>query len=145
MIIKKTYLQLIEFNIASGKYLMAKGSEDNKLSSAIKLINKQLGKIFEDYNDEVDTIKLNNCLVDNETQAILYDIIPGVNGRESTRERKYSVSGQIKIKSELKNLGKKQVQIHSRIVENCEDLISKLTDDQKEAFSELIIPKFESN
>lgn len=141
MKIKKTYTELIEFASISNNYSYLEKDNENKLVSAINLINKQLKGIFEEYNDERDTIQINMCLVDDITQAILYDVIPGTNGQPATREKRYSVSGMIKLKDAIKKLNKKQVQIHSRIVEGIEDLISTLTDDERIAFSELIIPE----
>ena len=73
MILKKSYQQLFELNAKIGSYV--KKHPENKISEALKKFSeKQLSKRFEDYNDEVDDLQINNCLADDAKQgAIMKD------------------------------------------------------------------------
>ncbi|MCE9539755.1 MAG: hypothetical protein K8R85_11125 [Bacteroidetes bacterium] len=131
MIVQKSYTELFELNKVSGLYIRKK--PDNKISEALKKFSeKQLAKRFEEYNDEIDDLQLNNCLTDDTKKgAIMKDEKGG---------RMYSVAGEMKLKADIKNLNKKQVEIHSRIVEDIDDLIKELDEYEVEAFSGIIIP-----
>lgn len=132
MIISRSYLQLINFNNVSASYLAKNKEGENKLCSAINRFNKQLKTIFEEYNDERDTLQLNNCVVDEKTKVILKD---------ATGNRQFTVDGEMKLKKGLKELVKKTVECHDRIPEGIDDIISSLSDFEKEAFSGIVIPE----
>ena len=127
---KKTYGQLIEANIHMGGYLQ-KHKEENKICVSIKNFSKQLQKVFEEYNDDRDTLQLNNCAVDEKTKVILKD---------EKGNRQFTVEGEIKLKKDLKDLLLKEVEIHSRIPEGIDELIAGLTEEEKEAFAGIVIP-----
>lgn len=130
MIVKKTYTQLFGINSIGGIY--TKKNDDNKISEALKkFCEKQLKKHFEEYNDKLDDLRINNCLTDCKNGAII---------RDERGNRMFSVAGEIKLKSDIKKLNNETVEIHSRIVEDIDDLITQLNENEKEAFSGIIIP-----
>ena len=131
MKIKKKYSELIIANIVMGEYLKKHVDKENKICASIKNFTKQLTQIFENYNDEKDTLQLNNCAVDEKTKVILKD---------EKGNRQFTVEGEIKLKGEIKELNKKEVEFHSRIAEGIEDLIAELTDEEKETFEGIVIP-----
>ncbi len=143
MIIKKTYSELFIYNQVGGAYLQK--NPENKVSAAIiKFADKQLKQIFTDYEDELDNLRLNNCLVDEKTRAVLHKErkLIDANGKEIiVMDRQFSPEGEIKLKGEIKELNKVGVDVHSRILDGIDDLIKLMTDEEKEAFSEIFIPK----
>ena len=128
MKVQKTYSELIRFNIAAQNYLSK--NTDNKICAAIKTFQKQLQTIFDNYNDERDTLQINNCAVDDK----------GIIVKNEKGERQFTPQGELKLKADLKDLLNISVEIHSRIAD-CD--YSDLTDDEKKLFSEIVIPKQE--
>lgn len=142
MKIEKTYLQLITYNAYARAYLSVH-TEENKLSASINKFAKQLQKYFDIYNDEKDTLQLNNCSVD-EKGNIIYDLIDSIddNGKPiKIKNRKYSIEAEKKLKVEIKLLNKTKIIIHQRIADGIEEIIAGLSDMQKSAFSGIIIPE----
>lgn len=128
MIVKRSYNQMFEFNIIAGGYI--EKYPDNKLTEHLKkFCEKQLKKIFEQYADEKDDLQIKNCLIDDKTKAIIY----------VDKQRQFSQEGELKLKSELKELNKKEVDVHSRIIEGIDYLIDLLTEDEKESFTGILI------
>lgn len=130
MKVKRSYDQLFEFNSFASRY--AEKNKDNKLTASINNVFKQLKEPFEDYADERDTLQINNCLVDEKTKAIL---------KHADGSRHFSQEGEKKLKKEIKELGKKEIEIHARIADGINDLIESLTDFEKDAFSGIVIPE----
>lgn len=130
---KKTYLELIKFNAVAGVYLEKNKESENKICVALKnVIKKQVVKHFENYNEEVDILQLNNCATDEKTRVILKD---------EKGNRQFTVEGELKLKKESKLLLAQTVEMHQRIPEGIDDLIAKLTDEEKEYFSGIVIPE----
>ena len=131
MKIKKTYTELFELNTIGGAYIQKHPGD--KLSEGIaKFFNKQIKAFFEDYNDKLDDLQRDNCLVDNTKHgAIIKDEKGG---------RMYSIEGEKSLKAAVKKLNEETVELNTRIVENISGLIPFLTDAEKEAFSGLLIP-----
>src|SRR3990170_3280276 len=134
MKIQKTYLELINFNQVAAVYLdrCIKKEAENKLFSAIKQFSKQLKNIFENYNDERDNLQLNNCSVDEKTKIILKD---------DKGNRQFTIEAEKKLKKELKELLQVKIECHARIPESIDELISELTETEREVFSAIIIPE----
>ena len=147
MRVTKTYQELNTFSIIAAIYVrdqaIVNKEHENKLVQAIKLIAKQLKPIFENYEDEKDTLQLNNCLVDEKTKAVLYDDV--TVGNEVRRLRKFTAAGEIKLKKEIKLLDLTEVEVHPRILEGIDDLILTLSEQQLVAFSGLIIPEIKEH
>lgn len=131
MKVERTYAQLFALDVVSANY--RKNNPDNKITACLTNFNKQLKKHFEEYFDEQDNLQINNCLTDEKTKAIIY----------VDKERQFSQDGERKLKQDIKELKKKKVFIHSRIAEDVSDLINKLTEEEKEVFSEIVISKQE--
>lgn len=136
MKIQKTYSELFTFNSVGGTYLQRHAeNKENKLAVAIKNFSKQLTKIFEGFNDEKDNLQLDHCVVDPTTKIILKDA-QGV--------RQYTVEGEKALKKALKEFEKTKIECHARIPSTLEtSLIEELSEIEKEAFSEIVIPKQE--
>lgn len=131
MTLQKSYNQLLDLNGIIGSYI--KKHPDDKISEAAKKFSeKQLVKRFEDYNDEVDDLQRNNCLTDDAKKGAIM--------KDERGERMYSIAGETKLKAEIKLLKEKKVEIHSRIVEDIDDLIKDLNETEKEAFEGIFIP-----
>lgn len=135
MKIKKTYLELINFNQVAAAYLDKNKEAENKLCSAIKQFSKQLKNIFEEYNDERDNLQLNNCLVYMEGQ------MKNAVMKDEKGNRMFSVEGEKKLKKELKELIYKEVECHARIPESIDALLPTLTEIELEVFNGIIIPE----
>ena len=132
-IVKKTYSDLIRLSNVINAYLEKNKDAENKICASVKLVKKQLPKAFDEFNDLRDTAQINNCAVDEK----------GIIVKNEKGERQFTPAGEIKLKSDLKDLLNTEVELHSRISEGIEDLIPALTDDEKELISELVIPKVE--
>ena len=125
----KTYSDLIRFNLVAADYLKKHEGAENKICFSIKQFTKQLVKLIDDFNDECDTLKINNCAVD-EGGVILKD----ANG-----DRRFTPAAEIKLKGELKNLLNKEVEITPKIAEGVTDLIKDLTEPEIELFTGIVI------
>lgn len=132
MTIEKTYKELFILNNISKNYI-SKNPENikNKLGESIlKFSQKQLQPIFDEYNDEVDNFQIKNCLTDPNTNAILY-----IEGKT----RQFSIEGELKLKSDIKEFSNKKVEINSMIIDGIDNIILELTDFEKEVFSGIFI------
>lgn len=135
MKIEKTYLELIEFHAIANRFLSKNKDNENKLVSSVRsVITKQIKNHFDTYNDELDTIQLNNCAVDDKTKVIIL----------GDGKRQYTIEGQLKLKAEHKTLLNQRVDIHARIAPGIDELITLLTEEEKEAFSGIVIPEQET-
>lgn len=141
---EKTYTELFDFNIVALAYLDKHKDQENKLCALLNnFVSKQLRKIFNEYNDEKDTLQLNNCAVDDKTKVILYTESTNEHGQK-VRLRQFTVEAELKLKKEIKELNKQKVEVHLRTSEGIEGLIEELTEDEKEAFSGIVIPLLKS-
>lgn len=140
-----TYQQLQKFDNLATSYLIRNGyfipsdgripgkftdEKPTKLVLNMKNVIKQAGKHFETYKELANDIRLDNCLVDEKTKAVLYEA-DGVNF-------KFSKDGLREVTKAIKDLSQTEVEIHIRITEG--DLA--LTDEEKEAFNGIIISEF---
>lgn len=130
MKIKKTYYDLLVANLVMDAYI--KKNPENRLFAAIKIFSKELKIVIEKYNDELDSLQISNCAVDPVTHVIL---------RDSNGNRQFTVQGELNLKKQGKELLFTEVEVSSKIFDNIEDLIVKLSDEEKKAFSGLIIPE----
>jgi len=155
MVLKKSYLELFQFESVGSAYIanVAAKSEtsnqikiEDKLCVQIKNVFKQIVKIRETYNEEVDRLQTNNCMTYPEGhkfhKAIMYEEVKMPDGTMG-RQKQFNPEGELKLKKELKVLLDEKVDIHSRIPEGVEEFIKDLSDYEKEVFSGLVIPEIE--
>lgn len=128
--IKRTYKQLFEFAAIANAYGKKNEGKENKLTAAIKSIAKELKRVNEDYQEELSEIQLNNCSVDEKTQCILTD---------DKGNYQFTKDAQRKVIKEKKELDNKIVEVNQRIAVGAEDLITSLTDYERESFEGLVI------
>lgn len=128
--IKKTYEEIFTFGNVGGAYLKKFEGKENKLSGAIKSAFKDVKKIVEEYNEELNDLDREHALEDEKTKAILLH-------PDGTRQK--SKDGDKKFADAVKVLRKKQVEINQRISDGSNSFIDSLTDLQKEAFSGIVI------
>lgn len=144
MKVERTYLDIFELEIISNAYIKTNEAAENKISAALKKILKQLPVIVSDYHDRVDSIQLNNCKTYTEgdkKDCIVYDEYTDKKGEKVLR-RCYTPAAEIKLKQEIKNLLAEKVSLHARIPQDdLSGLIEKLTDQEKDCFSGLVIPE----
>lgn len=126
----KNYTQLFEFNSIAQNYLQK--NNDNKISASISNVLKRLKPLFEDYNDERDTLQINNCLVDEKTKAML---------KHPDGSRMFSREGEINLKKQIKELNQRTIEFHPIIADGIEDLIIGLEKYERDAFSGIVIPE----
>lgn len=134
MKIKKTYLELMAFNKVAEDYLIVNKDAKTKLSVSIENIFKQLKPIFEDYNEKVDELRLNNCATSKETGILIFD----ERGSYTFKPEDYK-----KLKNEIKKLQLQEVELHARITPENDTLKGTLSELQLEVFSEIVITKEE--
>lgn len=128
----KSYLDLIFFVTIGKKYLEKHQDAENKISASVKnVIDKQIKKHFETYNDELDTLQVSNCAVHETTKVILKD---------EKGNRQFTIEGELKLKKESKDLINQVVEIHTRIADGIDSLVAELTEEEKEAFSGIVVP-----
>lgn len=131
MKVNKTIAELQSYDAIAANYLQKNKGIENMLTKSIERFSKQLKSVYEEYNDERDNLQLTHCLKDEKRQqAILKD---------ERGERMYSEAGEKALKVALKELNKKEIEVHSRIIEGVD--VTGLTHIEREAFSEIIIPK----
>lgn len=150
MKVQKIYLDIFALRMLGAGYLKRHEGKENKLCDAFKAFSKQYKGIDETYEEAVDDIGRNNCITikgGEKDGAIVYDNIPIKNEKGEQigvqQKRCFNPEGERKMKAELKALLNKTITVHARIAEGDDvpGLIEKLTDDEKRAFSEIIIPK----
>lgn len=134
---KKTFKEIKEIDNIHGALIRSNpGFKETKLGYALKrFTDKNLVKIYGEFNDALNTVRIDNALTDKDTGAVLYEA-PNVG-----REFKYDKEGlKNVIKAEdavLKEWESKEFELEVFI---CKDLGKvKLTDDQKEALAGVVI------
>ena len=132
---KKTFKQLREFNLYA-QFLMERKPEikETKFGYAMKrFVDKNLTKPFNDFNADLDIVRIDHALVDEKTKAILH------SEKGSLRPFQYSKEG---LKAVIKGENDLIEQFNLKEFE-CEPFISKekpeLTEEEIEAFKGLII------
>lgn len=133
MKVKRNFIHLQNFDVLGSGYIEKNKGIENLLTSAIGKFTKQLKAVYEDYNDERDNLQLQHCLKDEKRQQAIM--------KDDQDRRMYSEAGEKALKASLKELNKREWELHSRIPEGVEALVPQLTEIEKEFFSELIIPK----
>lgn len=140
--ISKTLAELQEFDKQAFIYLTRNGFLENgkvtnkvgKLASSITNVLNQYSKHAEVINgemkEEVELLRINNCLEDEKTKEVLTD---------DKGNYKFSKQGLIKLNNEIKvvrdRVKETKVEIHQRIIETSEEL----TDTEREIFKDLVI------
>ncbi len=121
---RKTYLELFELNQFAGQWLK-KNEGESKMSYAIKKIGKRLKTIFEDYNEAINELGINNCSVDEKQNII----------KDAKGELVFTKENLIKKNKESKAFLNTQVEIEPYI---CTE-IPELTEEEKEVFEGILI------
>ena len=126
-----TYKELLQLQAQANAYLIEKGflileTKDGqkaynwsdkpltKLVHGIKNVLKQIDKLIPDYNEELETLRIDNCLADEKTGALLKEA--------DLKTYKFSASGAKKFNTAFKELQKKEVEVHVRIQDEKVDL-----------------------
>jgi hypothetical protein len=128
MIIKKTYNECIVFNAVAAEFLKQNEGAENKLVLSVKAILKQLTKVFDDYNEASENIRLDNCLTDPTNKKIL---------RTADNNYEYTVEGLKNLNKQLKELGLTEVELKSKFV--AENDTFELKPYMKKAFADFVL------
>lgn len=102
--------------------------QHTKLSSGLKNIIKQIEKINVETIEEITELRWKNALSDDKTKALLFE--------PDGKTYKFSCEGMIKFNNEVKELKKKEIEIHTRIQE---DITVDLED--YETFIGVVVPE----
>ena len=134
-----SYKQVLQLQVEANTFLFNKGyinekgeltdKPQPKIVPAIKNVLKQTDKIMAEYNDELDNLRLDHCLVDEKTKAVLKD---------EKGNYRFSVDGTKKLKADIKKLLEEKVEIHQRIVQD-----SEVDPEEYESFIGILIPEIE--
>jgi len=116
-----TYKELICLEAHANHYAISNAffkegkwiDEQTKFSSSVKNILKQIEKLKVDYDEKLEDLRINNCLEDEKTKAIL---------RDEQGNYKFSKESQKKLGVEHKELLKETCEIHIRITDAPSDL-----------------------
>ena len=132
MKIEKTFKQVIEFDIISGNYLSkVKKGEETAFSKCLESVNKQVRKIFPEYQEKRDFIRMAGCVKDEKTSRLILD----------DKDYTFTAEGLTAVKAKLKELDQETVTIHQRILPENNDV--ELTAIEKECFEGFVIDLFE--
>jgi len=137
MTTKLTFEKLQEFDGIAAMYYSTGNNAQTKLGYAMKKVFKSSGKVFEEFKDAVDDVRVDNCLTDPDTKAILKDDKGGYM---------FSKDGHKKTRKDLKKLQeewtKRDVEIETYFAT---EIPKDLTDEQKRVFCGVVIsPDFET-
>ena len=151
MKVEKSYKELQAFDNVATAYLIKHGffkinpetkqgdftnKEITKLVANMKKIIKQGQELFAEYSEKVADLKIDYCSVDEKTKAILYDDVPNSKGGVD-RNYRFTKERLKEFNKKVKELADEKVELHARIT----DGEWELTDDEKDAFSGLLIPE----
>ena len=136
-----TNRQLIALNNALVKFIdsnippkteESKKTEPTKFLTAAKnLYRKQVVLLVTNYNDKIGDMRDLSAATHPVNKTILKD----ANG-----QHEFTPEGSVKFKKEIKKALEETIEIHQRIVP-IEDIPTDLTDDEKEAFENILIPQ----
>lgn len=133
MKIEKTNDELMHFNRVGAAYVKKTKDAKTKLTTSIESVFKQLKPVFIDYNETVKDLRLDNCAVDPKTNVLL--------PKDENGEYRFTIEGVKKFNKDVKKLLDKKVQIETKITEANDALIPTLTEEERFAFSEIVISK----
>jgi len=125
----KTYSQVIHFANVGSLYLEKNTGSENKLCGAIKSSFKQVSKLIDSYNDLVEDARIECCYTDEK----------GIIVRNEKGELQFTPEGQLKLKRKVKVLLEIPVEVHQRIYDVSEETLSTLSEEEREAFSGIVI------
>ena len=131
MKVEKTNVELISISSAAVSLLENKSLAGTKLESCIHSLLKQTNKLMGDYNEELEDINIELCLVDKVFGKILKD---------EKGNYEFDKEGILKKKEKVKELLEKKVTLNSRILEANAEHIKDMSRFQIEHLSGLIIP-----
>lgn len=132
MKIKKTIKQVLLFVKVGQLYIESVKGKENKLSEAIKVVQKRIAKdeIIESYYEELNDNKLLHCMVDPKNESIL---------RTPAGELMFTREGQKELNELNKNSLKKTVELMDCIFPESAVIAKKLTDFEIQVFSGFVI------
>lgn len=128
----KSYLEIIAFANSARIYLEKNAERENKLCVSLRSVLKQTNKLLDEYNEQLNECQLDNCAVDEKTKVILKD---------EKGHLKFTVDGQKKVNKFQRELLEKSIDLHQRIRPEHDELLAGLTGDEREDFSDIVIPK----
>lgn len=131
MKVTRTFTELQRFNLVAGAYLKKHEAAENKLCRSIRQFVKQLQGVFDEMNEEFETIRIDNCAVDEKTQAVL---TTPEGGYQFTKDGLRAVAAANKISY------KREFTLDARMVG---EVPPDLTEEEQTAFSGIVIPQLE--
>lgn len=98
---KITFKNLKKINSLYNKLALNESFANTKLAYAFKrFADINFGKIFGDYNTEIESILIDNALTDNDTGAVLYE----TENAKGVKDFKFSKEGLKKVSSQKRAL-----------------------------------------
>jgi hypothetical protein len=131
---KTTYREIINFANAASRWLAIQEKEkqpQTKLSYAVARMLKRCQKPLDDYNGEIEDLRLDHALEDEKTKAVL---------RDEAQQYKFSKQGLKTVIEKQRELLEKEIEIEPYIATA---LPASLNDDVKVAFEGFVMEKQE--
>ena|SRR3990167_46807 len=130
----KTFEEIKKFNLfAQILFAVTPDTEKSKFGYAIKKVLTSLTKVFEEYNSELDMIRIDHALSDEKTKAIL--MAPKGEGRQF-QYSKEGLKAVIQAESELvKRWNIKEFEVEPYLAKE----VPELTEEQVEAFIGFVV------
>lgn len=132
---KKTFQELKDIDVIYSKLSVDKDFANTKLGYAFKrFTEKNTQKIFTDFNEVLDGVRIDNALVDEKTKAILYN--------EDRRNYQFSKEGLKEVLKRNKEIAKEWEDKEFEVIPFiCKDIPESvvLLDEEKELLEGVII------
>lgn len=136
MKIEISYEEMFQLQVEANTFLFKEGFIDEKgeetkkqqpkIVPAVKNILKQIDKLIPDYNDGLDNLRLDNCVVNEKTKVVLKD---------EKGNYKFTVEGTKSLKKAVKEFRKEKVEIHQRLIQD-----SGVDIEEYESFKDILVP-----
>jgi len=143
MKVTKTYLDAFELRVIGSEYIKKKELDPDKIALALRKLMKQVNDHIDEYNSLIDDIQLDNCATypdGPKKGSVIYE--DGINDRGmKIRNRVFTPESEKIVKKAGKEILKNEIVFDSRIPENIDpEVIEKLSDQEVDCFSGLVIP-----
>ena len=120
---KLTIKQINEFSIVGSAYMK---DHNNKLSYAIRKVNKNITSVVESINENIEDLRIEHCSVDEKGNVL----------KDEKGNYKFSKDGLRALAKAVKELNNKIFEIEPFFATEIPD---DLTEEQKEIFTGLVI------
>lgn len=137
----KSYKDVLQLKIEISTFLITEGflnvdkytdKPQPKLVLSMKSVLKQVNKVLDTYNDLVDNFRINRCLEDPITKAVLKD---------EKGNYRFDKNGILELKKDVASLQLEMVEIHQRFTPVTSDDFKKWNLSEYEMFEEIFYPK----